>query len=64
MHDGSLETLEKVVQFYNNGGRLEETDPVPELLDGGMRPLNLSEAQQADLVEFMKSLTSPQFAQK
>jgi len=64
MHDGSLETLEKVVQFYNNGGGLEETDPVPELLDGGIRPLNLSEQQQADLVEFMKSLTSPQFAQQ
>jgi cytochrome c peroxidase len=62
MHDGSLKTLEEVVQFYNNGGRLEETGPIPELLDGGIRPLNLSEAQQADLVEFMKSLTSPQFA--
>ena len=64
MHDGSVETLEDVVKFYNNGGRLEETDPVPELLDGGIRPLNLSEQQQADLVEFMKALTSPQFVQK
>lgn len=64
MHDGSLETLEDVVTFYNNGGRSKETDPVPELLDGGIRPLNLSEQQQADLVEFMKALTSPQFAQE
>ncbi len=64
MHDGSLKTLEEAVQFYNNGGRLEETDPVPELLDGGIRPLNLSEQQQADLVEFMKALTSPKLAQK
>lgn len=64
LHDGSLETLEEVVKFYNNGGRSEETDPVPELLDGGIRPLNLSEQQQADLVAFMKALTSPQFAQK
>ena len=64
MHDGSLETLEDVVKFYNNGGRSEETDPVPELLDGGIRPLNLSEQQQADLVGFMKALTSPQFAQE
>jgi cytochrome c peroxidase len=63
MHDGSLNTLEEVVQFYNNGGRLEETEPVPDLLDGGIRPLNLTEQQEADLVEFMKSLTSPQFAQ-
>jgi len=64
MHDGSLETLEEVVQFYNNGGRLEETDPVPELLSGGIRPLDLTEEQQADLVEFMKALTSPEFVRK
>jgi cytochrome c peroxidase len=64
MHDGSLKTLEEVVQFYNNGGRLKETDPVPELLDGGIRPLNLTPEQQADLVEFLKALTSPQFIKK
>ena len=62
--DGSVKTLEEVVQFYNNGGRLEETDPVPELLSGGIRPLNLSDKQQADLVEFMKALTSPEFVKK
>lgn len=64
MHDGSLKTLEEVVQFYNNGGRLKETDPLPELLSGGIRPLNLTEEQQADLVEFLKALTSPGFVQK
>lgn len=64
LHDGSADTLEEVVQFYNNGGRLEETDPVPELLSGGIRPLDLTDEQQADLVEFMKALTSPEFARK
>jgi cytochrome c peroxidase len=64
MHDGSLKTLEEVVQFYNNGGRLKETDPVPELLDGGIRPLTLTKEQEADLVEFLKALTSSQFAKK
>lgn len=64
MHDGSLRTLEEVVRFYNNGGRLKETDLVPELLDGGIRPLNLSEGQQRDLVEFMKALTSPALVKK
>ena len=64
MHDGSLATLEEAVQFYNNGGRLEETDPVPELLSGGIRPLNLTPEQEADLVEFLKALTSPQFVRK
>ena len=62
--DGSLKTLEEAVQFYNNGGRLKETDSIPELLDGGIRPLGLNEKQQADLVEFLKALTSPQFAKK
>jgi cytochrome c peroxidase len=64
MHDGSHKTLEEVVQFYNNGGRLNESDPLPKLLSGGIRPLNLTEEQQADLVEFLKALTSPQFVQK
>lgn len=64
MHDGSIETLEEVVQFYNNGGRLEKTDPEPKLLSGGIRPLDLTDEQQADLVEFMKALTSPEFAGK
>jgi cytochrome c peroxidase len=64
LHDGSVDTLEEVVKFYNNGGRVEETDPVPQHLSGGIRPLNLSEEQQADLVEFMKALTSPEFVQK
>lgn len=64
MHDGSLKTLEEVVQFYNNGGRLEESDPVPELLSGGIRPLNLTPEQEEDLVAFMKALTSPAFVGK
>ena len=64
LHDGSLKTLEEVVQFYNNGGRVKETDPVPELLSGGIRPLNLSKQQETDLVEFLKALTSPEFVKK
>ena len=61
MHDGSLETLEDVVTFYNNGGRLQETDPLDDFLDGGIRPLNLTEQQQKDLAEFLKALTSPDY---
>ena len=64
MHDGSVKTLEEVVQFYNNGGRLKDTDPVPELPSGGIRPLNLSKEQEADLVEFLKALTTPEYATK
>jgi len=62
MHDGSLETLEDVVDFYNNGGRVKETDPLSNFLAGGIRPLDLSDEEKADLVSFLKALTSPKIA--
>jgi cytochrome c peroxidase len=63
MHDGSLETLEDVVDFYNNGGRVKEDDPVSGFQSGGIRPLNLTDQEKQDLVEFMKALTSPSIEQ-
>lgn len=52
MHNGSLSTLEDVVAFYDGGG-------VPnELLDPLIKPLHLKPAQRADLVSFLRSLTS------
>lgn len=60
MHDGSLKTLDDVVEHYNNGGKLKATDPEPSgFLSGGIRPLNLSAEQKKDLVAFLKTLTSP-----
>ena len=59
MHDGSLETLADVIDFYNNGGRVKKTDPVSGFLSGGIRPLELDDREKKDLVEFMKALTSP-----
>ena len=59
MHDGSLATLEDVVDFYNNGGRDDESDPLSGFLSGGIRPLNLTDEEKQDLVAFMKALTSP-----
>lgn len=53
MHDGSLSTLADVVAFYNRGGSPNE------LLDPLIRPLGLSDTEQADLVAFLHSLTSP-----
>lgn len=61
MHDGSLESLEDVVTFYNEGGRLNDKAMESSFLDGGIRPLNLSKEQQKDLVSFLKSLTSPEY---
>ena len=56
MHDGSLKTLEEVVEFYDKGGEAND------FLDGGIRPLKLTEQEKKDLVEFLKALTSPRFA--
>jgi cytochrome c peroxidase len=62
MHDGSLETLEDVVDFYNNGGRVKENDPVSGFQSGGIRPLDLTKDEKKDLVDFLKSLTSPEYS--
>jgi cytochrome c peroxidase len=62
MHDGSLATLRDVMVHYNNGGVTKEGDRVNDFLAGGIRPLNLTDAEIDDLVAFMEALTSPQFA--
>jgi len=61
MHDGSLETLEDVVDFYNNGGRVNENDPLSGFLSGGIKPLNLTNKEKKDLVAFLQALTSPEY---
>jgi len=53
MHDGSQQTLEEVVEWYDKGGH-----PNPYLSDK-IKPLNLTDQDQADLVEFMRACTSP-----
>ena len=54
MHDGSLKTLEEVVQFYNRGG--SQSDPN---LDPRIEPLGLSETEIQYLVAFLKALSQP-----
>ena len=58
MHDGSLKTLKDVVKHYNDGGKSQGDPSVNDYLSGGIRPLNLTDQQQDDLVAFMESLTS------
>ncbi len=64
MHDGSLKTLEEVIIHYNNGGVTPAGAKVNDFLSGGIRPLNLTDAQIADLAAFLGALTSPQVANK
>ena len=62
MHDGALASLRDVVVHYNNGGVNKKGEPVNDFLSGGIRPLNLTDAQVDDLVAFLESLTSPEYA--
>lgn len=61
MHDGSVATLREAVEFYNNGGRVNPDDPINDFQSSGIRPLELTEDQIADLVAFLEALTSPRF---
>lgn len=51
MHDGSLATLEDVVEYYNKGGTPNKN------LHPLMRPLHLTEQEKKDLVSFLKALS-------
>jgi len=52
MHDGAMSTLDQVVEHYNIGGNPKDPHQDPLIM-----PLKLSDAEKADLVEFMKTLT-------
>jgi len=51
MHNGTLDSLQSVVQFYNAGGGSDKN------LDPKIKPLNLSWQEQADLVAFLEALS-------
>jgi cytochrome c peroxidase len=49
MHNGAIATLPEVVAFYNAGGGKQQT--------AGLKPLGLTETEQADLVAFLEALS-------
>jgi cytochrome c peroxidase len=51
MHDGSLKTLEEVVDYYDKGGTPNKN------LDRKIKPQHLTATEKADLVAFMKALS-------
>ena len=55
MHDGSLSSLEEVIEHYQTGGKNH-----PHKSDL-VQPLGLSESEKLDLIEFLKSLTDETF---
>jgi cytochrome c peroxidase len=52
MHDGSLATLEEVIDHYAAGGRMDDPNKTRIL-----HPFRLTDGDRRDLVEFLKSLT-------
>jgi cytochrome c peroxidase len=55
MHDGSLATLEDVLEHYNRGGHGSSRQ------DARIRPLSLSPGEREDLADFLRSLTDREF---
>ena len=63
MHDGSIETLEEVLDHYARGGRLIEEGP--NAGDGSLNPnksslLNgfvMTEQEKTDIIAFLHALT-------
>jgi cytochrome c peroxidase len=53
MHDGSLATLEQVIDYYDRGGDAKRPGLAPEI-----KTLALTAAEKQDLVAFMRTLTS------
>lgn len=51
MHDGSIATLEEVVEYYDRGGNRNPN------LDSELQPLGLSVEEKQALVAFLRSLT-------
>ena len=60
MHDGVFESLEEVVQFYNNGAQPRHPDVTDAMLNEDLHvPLGLTSQEVTAVVAFMKSLTDP-----
>jgi len=57
MHDGSLATLEAVLDHYVRGGHKNP------LQDSRVRAFSLSQTERTDLLEFLKSLTDHEFVE-
>ncbi|NOS75718.1 MAG: cytochrome-c peroxidase [Methyloglobulus sp.] len=53
MHDGSMKTLEEVIEHYDKGGDKNR------FIDTKIFPLHLTQQEKTDLLGFMRALTSP-----
>jgi cytochrome c peroxidase len=70
MHDGSIATLEEVIDHYAAGGRTIESGPYAGVgrehpnKDPLVLGFTLTAEEKADLVAFLKSLSDPEFVER
>ena len=57
MHDGRFQTLEEVIDHYNDGGHYSPN------LDPLIKPIGLTEVQKAQLLAFLRTLEDPDFVE-
>ena len=57
MHDGRFQTLEEVIEFYNESPNHSNAANV----DANIRPLGLTDSEKEDLVNFLHTLTDTVF---
>jgi cytochrome c peroxidase len=58
MHDGSLASLEEVINHYSSGGQIHSHK------NAIIKPFRLSAEEKKDLVNFLKSLTDEKFVER
>jgi cytochrome c peroxidase len=67
MHDGSISTLEEVIEHYAAGGRTIASGPYAGVgrnnpnKAGNVQGFNLTTSEKKDLVAFLESLTDKDF---
>jgi cytochrome c peroxidase len=61
MHNGVYKTLEEVIEFYNLGGGYGIGITNQEYQTLPPDPLNLTDQEKTDLINFMKTLTDAEF---
>jgi cytochrome c peroxidase len=56
MHDGSMQTLEEVIEHYNSGGHFADN-----VITGSITQLNLTEYDKQALLAFLHTLTDTSY---
>jgi cytochrome c peroxidase len=64
MHDGSIATLEGVLDHYAGGGRAKRNrnSDAPTVRDSIIKPIVFTQEEREELIAFLNSLTDAEFS--